>query len=104
MATTCGAHWFHSVRITGSTGSARDDTLRVEVVDYELVTVPAGSFMAFRMIASLGGTKFQEYWYAPEVRNAVKSITRTGIFTNVTTELLDYQKTNAPVINLSGPY
>jgi len=46
-----------------------------KVTGYEAVTVPAGTFHAFKLKrTSRVDQGFDEYWYAPEVKNIVKRI------------------------------
>ncbi len=75
-------------------------TTKVEVVAYEPVTTPAGQFMAFKLVQSINGKTVLEYWYAPEVRNLVRSRT-PGWFGRVASEMVDYQKTNEPVVDVA---
>jgi hypothetical protein len=62
----------------------------MEVVSFESIDTRAGSFMAFKLVASANNTKFVEYWYSPEVRNVVRTWERVGTAPAVTTDLLDY--------------
>lgn len=56
-------------------------TTTFEVVAYEQVTVPAGTFWAFKVVATVeGGSTLRiydrgthTYWYAPDVKQIVKS-------------------------------
>jgi hypothetical protein len=55
-------------------------TTTFEVVAYEEVTVPAGTFGAYRIIATVEGGAGQQvkrgthtYWYAPDVKQIIKS-------------------------------
>jgi hypothetical protein len=93
-----GKEWSQELTIENHKGQKSTVSLKVEVVAYEPVTVQSGSFMAFKLIFSLGGTKIQEYWYAPEVRNLVRLITHTGLFQTVSSEMIEYQKTDEPVV------
>jgi hypothetical protein len=63
---------------------------------YESVTVAAGSFMAFKIVVSLGGRRFREGWYAPETRTFVRGITYDPRGGQVVNELVDYQKSEEP--------
>jgi len=71
--------------------------LKVDVVTYESVTVPAGSFMAFKIIGSLEGRRFFEQWYAPEARAFIRGILydQRGRTTQEYV-LVDYQKSDEP--------
>jgi hypothetical protein len=66
-----------------------------EVVGYEAVTVPAGTFQSFKLKrTSRGGQGFDEYWYAPQVKNLVKrvSLIPSGEkLTKVSFELKSYE-------------
>jgi len=93
-----GDSWTDAVTVEQSSGPPWKTQLKVDVVDYESVTVPAGSFMAFKIIASLGGVRFRESWYAPETRTHVRVIVydlKGG--GQVVNELVNYQKTGEPV-------
>jgi len=87
-------------------GDTRSETVSVEdsmgkrtfsVVGYEPVSVPAGSFMAFKIFTTIGGRKFSETWYAPDVRTTVKSVTQTAQGSSIVNELVDYQKSDEPI-------
>jgi hypothetical protein len=93
-----GKEWSQELTIENHKGQKTIVTLKVEVVAYEPVTVRAGSFMAYKLISSLNGTKMQEYWYAPEARNLVRIISHTGLFQTVTAEMIEYQRTDEPVV------
>jgi Zn-dependent protease with chaperone function len=67
-----------------------------QVVSYESVTVPAGTFMAFKTIISLDGQRYIERWWAPETGTAVRSIMSDGRQGQVRGELLDYQQSADP--------
>lgn len=71
-------------RADGATGNTNQD---VEVVAYEDVTVPAGTYKAFRIEykgrytnyrARSGGAQMDTYWYAPEVLADVKHVRDDG--------------------------
>lgn len=76
----------------------------VEVVAYERVSVPAGDFDAFRLVAraSLQGTSgirsriegdtVTTYWYAPVARAIVKSVYRNPYLGASTVELVDFRQ------------
>jgi hypothetical protein len=94
-----GATWSQPVRLEGVDGRVTQLTTRMEVVSYEAVDTPAGSFMSFKIVASANGAKFREYWYSPEVRTVVRTWERTDASGVVTTQLLDYQRSDEPVVN-----
>jgi hypothetical protein len=93
-----GAKWSQAINLETADGRVMNLTTRVDVVSYESVETRAGSFMAYKVVASANGSKFMEYWYSPEVRNTVRVWERTGLFSSVTTELIDYERTNQPVV------
>ena len=66
------------------------------VVSYESVTVPAGTFMAFRTILSLNGRRVLEVWWAPETRTGVRSIRTDPLQGEIVSELVDYQRSDDP--------
>ena len=82
------------IRQDGVTGHTRQD---VEVAAFEQVEVPAGKFMAFRIVHkgfysnsnNASGKQDDTYWYAPDVKADVKS-TRDDRFNFYTRELLSY--------------
>lgn len=64
------------------------DTARVAkyaVESYEQITVPAGTFFAYKITVTYASVKYGhiygsgEYWYAPEVKNIIKSAFRGKI-------------------------
>jgi hypothetical protein len=56
------------------------------VESYEQITVPAGTFWAFKITFTIVGKKFGhtlksgDYWYAPEVKNIIKSSSKGELF------------------------
>ena len=89
-----GDSWSQHVRMDDSSGRSVSTRLRGEVVSYEPVSVPAGTLMTFRVVLSLGGTRFAEAWYSPEARTTARTILYDLGGRSVVTELLDYQKRN----------
>lgn len=91
-------HWLFKPK--GSRGSTVVD---VAVVGHETVTVPAGRFDAFRLVArgSLHGTSpinsqyagetSETYWYAPTARAIVKSVAHNPYLGTSTVELVEYR-------------
>jgi hypothetical protein len=77
--------------------------MKAEVVSYESVVVPAGSFIAYKVVVALGGRRYREVWYAPETKTVVKSITRDDQGRGVTNELVNYQKGTEPTGALQQP-
>lgn len=84
----------------GSKGSIAAD---VAVVGYEKVTVPAGEFDAFKLTAreTLSGTSpidsqfagevIRTYWYAPEARAVVKTVSHNPYLGSSTVELVAFE-------------
>lgn len=84
----------------GSNGSSITD---VVVIGHEKVTVPAGEFNAFKLVAkgSLSGVSpinsqyagvvTTTYWYAPAARAVVKSVTHNPYLGMSTVELVEFQ-------------
>ena len=66
-----------------------------DVVAYELIPVPAGSFMAFKVLVTLDGTRWRESWWEPEARMAVRTTISDGKGGQIRAELLDYARSNA---------
>jgi hypothetical protein len=83
-----------------SKGSA---IVEVEVVGYENVTVPAGDFDAFKLVAKgslhgvspinslYAGETTATYWYAPAARAIVKSVSHNPYLGKSTVELVELQ-------------
>jgi len=92
-----GASWISASVIEDSSGRRQNVLFKCNVVNYESVNVPSGSFMAFKIIVSLGGSRFCEAWYAPEARTFVRIINYDSREGRVIRELVDYQKTEEPV-------
>jgi hypothetical protein len=93
-----GNSWLQEVVIEYSTGRRIAGRLKADVVSYEPITVPAGTFMTFKLVLSLSGTRFAEVWYAPEARTSARSIAYDSRGTQqVVTELLDFQRSNDPI-------
>jgi hypothetical protein len=96
-----GKQWRYSsewlFKAKGSKGTIRNE---VAVVGHESVTVPAGTFEAFKLVAKgwLGGTSpinsqynaemTTTYWYAPAARAIVKSVTHNPYLGPSTVELV----------------
>ena len=87
-----GAKWVYEENWTsgdGTTGYTKQD---VEVVAFEKVTVPSGTYSAFKIVhrgtyknARGGGAMNDTFWYAPEMKADVKHVNETGgqTFTSV---------------------
>ncbi len=87
-----GDTWSDVVTVEQSSGSRRNVQVKAEVVGYEPVTVPSAAYLAFKLIISLGGVRYQEIWYAPETTTLVRTITYDSRGGQVVSELIDYQK------------
>ena len=94
-----GKTWSQDITADLSNGKRVTVKTRGEVIAYESVTVPAGTFMAYKIVFSMNGNRILEYWYAPEVRNLVRSA-RLAVFglSFTASEMIEYQKTDEPVI------
>jgi hypothetical protein len=62
-----GASWSQKVSVQ-TDGNSRVFSFTGDVVGYESVTVPAGTFMAFKVALAANGIRFRETWWAPETR------------------------------------
>jgi hypothetical protein len=100
---TVGDTWSDTVTIEDSSGRKQTVQMKAEVVSYESVVVPAGSFIAYKVVVALGGRRYREVWYAPETKTVVKSITRDDQGRGVTNELVNYQKGTEPTGALQQP-
>lgn len=96
-----GKRWSMDVDYTrvDGTGNIKMDA---HVVAYEEVTVPAGTFMAFRIehdgfvrTGGFNGRMTETFWYAPAARADVKHIRRVAS-TNFTRELVKYPRPGQP--------
>ena len=88
-----GDTWSQPITVEQSSGRRQSAQLKAAVVDYETVTVPAGTFLAYKIVVSVNGVRFQENWYAPETRAIVRSIAWPS-GGEITIELIDYEKSN----------
>lgn len=78
---TVGKWWDYEFEAEAIAGSKQwtGRIAKYEVESYEQITVPAGTFWAFKIAVTIVGSKHQkfvgsaEYWYAPEVKNIIKS-------------------------------
>jgi hypothetical protein len=91
-----GSSWSYMSSIETSQGAKIPTRVTASVVSYESVTVPAGTFMAFRTILSLNGRQFMENWWAPETRTGVRSIVIDPRQGEIISELIDYQRSDDP--------
>lgn len=84
---TVGKWWNHEFEAEAIAGSKQwtGRIAKYEVESYEQITVPAGTFWAFKIAVTIVGSKFQKfvgsatYWYAPEVKNIIKSTVKGKI-------------------------
>jgi hypothetical protein len=85
---TVGKWWNHNFE-AGAIAGSKQWTGRIakyEVEAYEQITVPAGTFWAFKIAVDIVDSKFQrglssaQYWYAPEVKNIIKSSVKGKLF------------------------
>jgi len=83
------------------------DSLRdsYKVVSVESVTVPAGTFRAFKIVREANGSIMDEYWYAPDVRWYVKWVGHRGKdeFQEVLQEYVPAPQTGAPAPSADRP-
>ncbi len=91
-----GSAWSDMITIENSDGAKIPTRVTGNVVSYESVTVPAGTFMAFRIVLSLNGRRFLETWWAPETRTGVRSIVTDPAQGQIVSELLDYDRSADP--------
>lgn len=96
-----GKAWSQDITIEDTIGKRVTVKTKGEVVAYESVTVPAGTFMAYKIVFSMNGTQALQHWYAPEIRKWIRT-NAPGAFGMSPTveEMIDYQKTDEPVIEL----
>lgn len=97
------------VRPDGVTGHTHQD---VEVAALEEVEVPAGKFMAYRIVHrgffsnsnNIRGQQDDTYWYAPDVKADVK-LRRDDRYNVYTRELVSFthRATDAAHVSLAGP-
>lgn len=92
------SHW--EFKAKGSRGRLSG---RVEVVSFEKIAVPAGTFDAFRITArealsgrspigtDYAGEVTRTYWYAPAARAVVKSLSHNPYLGSTTVELVSYE-------------
>jgi hypothetical protein len=80
------------------TGRRQTALLKGEVVAYESVSVPAGSFLGFKIALSLSGRRYQERWYAPETRTLLRLVQYDQQGTSTVSMLMDYQRREESVI------
>lgn len=85
---TVGKWWHYDFEAEAIAGTMKwtGRIAKYEVVSYEQITVHAGTFWAFKIAVTIVGSKFQKvvgsanYWYAPEVKNIIKSSVKGKLF------------------------
>lgn len=87
-----GDSWESPCEVETSDGKKRKVSFKSQIVAYESVVVPAGTFMAYKTVTSAAGAKFFEGWYVPEVRTFVKSINFNSNGQETIMVLTDYQR------------
>jgi hypothetical protein len=77
---TVGKWWDYEFEADDTTTKKETKRIAKYVVEsYDQITVPAGTFWAFKITFTIVGAKFGhtlksgDYWYAPEVKNIIKS-------------------------------
>ncbi len=92
-----GSSWSGATEAASSSGAKQLVRYKGDVVAYEMVRVPAGSFMTFKIVLTLNGIRLREMWWAPETRTSVRSVVYNERGRPMTTtELVDYQKSDEP--------
>ncbi len=92
-----GDVWSERVTIETSAGRRIAAMIRSQVVAYEPVTVPSGTFLAHKIAQSMDGTHFQDLWFAADVKYFVKQVSYDTRGHTTVTELLDI-KQDAPAL------
>lgn len=87
-----GNSWNDTVTQENSTGKKQQLPLKFSVVGYEPITVKAGEFQAYKIVATINGIRFREGWYAPETGTFVRTVTVDPRGNETIAELVDYQK------------
>jgi Zn-dependent protease with chaperone function len=92
-----GDTWSATVSTEDSKGVKSTVGVKSDVVGYEPVSVPAGQFIAYRVVLAVNGVRVRESWYVPEVRSSVRVVIydNKGDQTSAS-EMLDYQKSDEP--------
>jgi hypothetical protein len=85
-----GDSWTQSVSMDNGSASPRTLRLKADVVAYEPVTVPAGSFDAFKIVITINGAPFRDGWFAPELGTSARLVAPDGKGGLITRELTDY--------------
>ena len=98
-----GDEWhYESDWLFKATGSSGISTVRVQVLAFEPVVVPAGTFDAYRLVARahvsgkspkgslIDAQVVTTYWYSPVARAVVRSVTHNPYVGVTTVELVAY--------------
>lgn len=72
-----GRRWTHRGVFEDAKGRHQNDD-RFTAAGQETVEVPAGRFLAMKVVREAGSSTTDEYWYAPDVRFYVRWIGRRG--------------------------
>lgn len=93
-----GAKWEYEESWTSDDGTTGHTKQNVEVVAFEKITVPGGSYSAFKIVHrgafknARGSSAMNDiYWYAPEMKADVKHVNESGGQT-YTSVLVKYSK------------
>ncbi len=84
-----GEKWNYDYQRKGTAGGGRRNMIRAQhnVVAYEAVTVPAGTFQAFKINVHVEAVQWDKmmtmpgkmyFWYAPDVKQLIKRINMNG--------------------------
>lgn len=95
-----GDRWNDTVTLENSTGKKQQLPLKFSVVGYEPITVKAGQFQAYKIVAAINGIRFREGWYAPETGTFVRTVSVDNRGKETIAELVDYQKN----VNVAGDF
>jgi len=88
-----GDSWTENITIENAKGN-QTVPMKADVLGYEAVNVPAGSFMAFKIVVAMLGIRFMEAWYAPEARTLVRSVIYDSQGRESLSELVEHQQGN----------
>jgi len=86
-----GDSWTENITIENAKGQHHTVPMKADVLGYETVIVPAGSFMAFKIVVAMLGIRFMEAWYAPEARTLVRSVIYDSQGHESLSELVEHQ-------------
>ena len=89
-----GDSWTENITIENAKGQNQTVPMKADVLGYEAVIVPAGSFMAFKIVVAMLGIRFIEAWYAPEARTLVRSVIYDSQGHESSSELVEHQQGN----------